>query len=377
VPGRIRLAVIALALPCLTLRAAAQTVGSLDAAVSRIGYNGIPGVTAYSLSPTFQLFRNNGSLLANGAFSGFTGGRWTFQGISIGSIFVPRNSDVQVELGGTLAGSVDDDGNKSAEALGQARLHFGSAGRGLWVGGGLGRGYDGISWQTIGLLEAAAWARLGDVTAVLSTSPNWVGSDLSFLDTQATARWVHGPIELSAYGGIRGWFKPEGADGTEWGGATLAVWLTRNLAIVGAGGSFPDDFAQGFPGGAYVSLSVRIANRRPPAPSGVAVQEYRLLRPLARPVVPSFKVTTMTAPARLVRVHAQHAMSVELAGDFTDWEPVALRRGDDGDWSAVIVIPKGTHRVNLRVDGGPWGVPPGIPALNDDFGGVVGVLVIE
>jgi Carbohydrate-binding module 48 (Isoamylase N-terminal domain). len=101
------------------------------------------------------------------------------------------------------------------------------------------------------------------------------------------------------------------------------------------------------------------------------------LRPLARPVVPSFKVTTMTAPARLVRVHAPHAMSVELAGDFTDWEPVALRRGDDDEWSAVIVIPKGTHRVNLRVDGGPWGVPPGIPALNDDFGGVVGVLVIE
>jgi hypothetical protein len=377
VPGRLRLAVIALALPLLTIRAAAQTVGSLDAGITRIGYNDVPGITAYSLSPTFQLFRPNASLLANGVFSRFNGGRWTLQGTTIGSIFVPRSSPVQVELGGTLAGSTDDDGNKSAEALGQARLHFGGARRGLWVGGGLGRGYDGATWETIGLIEAAGWARLGDVTAVVSASPNWVGHDLRFLDTQGTARLVHGPLEISAYGGIRSWFEPNGANGTEWGGATAAVWLNRHLAIVAAGGSFPDDFAQGFPGGSYVSLAFRIATRRPPAPTGVDVQEYRLLRPLARPAVPTFRVTTMTPPARLIRVNAPHAMSVEIAGDFTDWEPVALRRGDNGEWTTVIVIPKGTHRMNIRVDEGPWGVPPGIPAVNDDFGGVVGVLVIE
>jgi len=377
VPGRIRLAVIALALSVPTIRATAQTLGSLDAGVTRIGYNGVPALTAYSLAPTFQLFRANASLLANGVFSRFSDGRWTLEGTTIGSIFIPRSSAVQVELGGTLAGSTDDDGNKSAEVLGQARLHFGGARRGLWVGGGLGRGYDGTTWETVGLVEAAGWARLGDITAVLSATPNWIGNDLRYLDTQGTARLVHGPLELSAYGGIRRFFKPEGADGTEWGGATATVWLTRNLAIVAGGGSFPDDFAQGFPGGSYFSLSVRIATRRPPAPSGVEVQEYRLLRPLARPVVPSFKVTTMTAPARLVRVHAPGARSVEVAGDFTDWEPVGLRPGDDGNWTAVIVIPKGTHRMNLRVDDGPWGVPPGIPALNDDFGGVVGVLVVE
>lgn len=376
-PGRVCLALIALALSYPTTRAPAQAVGSLDAGITRVEYNDIPALTAYSLAPTFQLFRANGSLLANSVFSRFTDGRWTLQGTSIGSIFVPRGSAVQAELGGTLAGSVDDDGNKSGEALGQARLHFGGARRGLWVGGGLGRGYDGTAWQTLGLIEAAGWARIGDVTAVLSTSPNWVGSDLTFFDTQATARLVHGPLELSGYGGIRRWFEPSETPGSEWGGVTAAVWLTRNLAIVAGGGSFPDDLAQGFPGGKYISFSLRIATRRPPAPSGVAVQEYRLLRPLARPIVPSFKLTTMTAPARLVRVRAPNAMSVEVAGDFTDWEPVALRRGADGDWTAVIVIPKGTHRMNLRVDGGAWGVPPGIPALNDDFGGVVGVLVVE
>ncbi len=376
-PRCIRLAVLALVLSLPIARAAAQTVGSLDAGVSRIGYTALPGITAYSVSPAFQLFRPNASLLANGVFSRFGGGGWTLQGTTTGSMFVPRGSGVQAELGATLAGSVDDDGNKSVEVLGQIRLHWGGARRGLWVGGAVGRAWEGTVWETTGLAEAAGWARFGAVTAVLSASPNWVGPDLRFFDTQATARLVHGPLEIGAYGGFRSWFEPDGADGTVWGGATAAYWLSRRLAIVAAGGSYPADFAQGFPGASYLSLTIRIATRRPPTPSGVEAQEYRLLQPLARPVVPDFRVTTMTAPARLIRVRAPGATSVEVMGDFTDWEAVALRKGPRDEWTAVLVIPEGTHRMNLRVNQGTWGVPPGVPALNDDFGGIVGVLVIE
>jgi hypothetical protein len=377
VPRRIRLAVLVLVLPLPIARAAAQTVGSLDAGVSRIGYTDLPGITAYSVSPAFQLFRPNASVLANGVFSRFGGGGWTLQGTATGSVFVPRGSRVQAELGGTLAGSTDADGNKSAEALGQIRLHWGGARRGLWAGGAVGRAWEGTLWQTVGVAEAAAWARFGDVTAVLSASPNWVGRDLRFFDTQVTARLVHGSLELGAYAGIRSWFQPDGAEGTAWGGGTAAYWLNRRLAIVAAGGSYPADFSQGFPGAKYLSLTIRVATRRPPTPSGVEAQEYRLLQPLARPVVPDFRVTTMTAPARLLRVRAPGATSVEVMGDFTDWEPVALRNDARNEWSAVLVIPRGTHRMNLRVNQGTWGVPPGIPALDDDFGGVVGVLVIE
>jgi len=35
------------------------------------------------------------------------------------------------------------------------------------------------------------------------------------------------------------------------------------------------------------------------------------------------------------------------------------------------------YRVNLRVDGGPWIVPPGLPSVVDEFGGAVGILTIE
>jgi hypothetical protein len=377
VPRRICFAVLAIAPYLLTVRAAAQTVGSVDAGVTRIGYTDIPGITAYSLSPTFQLFRPNASLLADGVFSYFNGGGWTLQGTTVGSAFVPRASRVQAELGGTLSGSVDGDGNKSAELLGQARMHWGGARRGLWVGGGLGRGWDGTEWQTVGLVEAAGWARLGDLTMVLSAAPNWVGHDLRFLDGQTTARLVHGPLELGAYGGFRSWFAPNGANGTAWGGATAAYWLNQRLAIVVAGGSYPADFAQGFPGGTYLALTVRIATRRPPTASGVEAREYRLLQPIARPLVPDFRVSTTTAPERVVRLRAPGAKSVDIMGDFTDWEPIPLQKSDRDQWTVVIPIPKGTHRMNLRVDQGPWGVPPGVPLLDDDFGGVVGVLVIE
>ena len=102
-----------------------------------------------------------------------------------------------------------------------------------------------------------------------------------------------------------------------------------------------------------------------------------LLQPLARPVVPDFRVTTKRAPSRLVRLRAPGASSVEIMGDFTDWQPVALEKKGRDEWSVVVPIPNGTHRMNVRVNQGNWGVPPGIPVLDDDFGGVVGVLVVE
>jgi hypothetical protein len=109
----------------------------------------------------------------------------------------------------------------------------------------------------------------------------------------------------------------------------------------------------------------------------VEAQEYRLLQPLARPLVPAFRVTTISGATRLVRLRAPGAGSVEIMGDFTDWEPVPLQKSGRDEWKAAIPIPSGTHRINLRVNQGPWGVPPGMPVLDDDFGGVVGVLVVE
>jgi AMP-activated protein kinase-like protein len=375
---RLRLLVLSLASLCLVASlAAAQTAGSLDAGLTRVGYSDIPGITAYSLSPALQVFSPNASLVATGVFSEFQGGGWSLQGAANGSVFIPAGSHIQAELGTALSGSAPDSGAGTAALLGQGRLHLAGARHGLWAGGALGRTWDGITWRTTALVEAAGWARLGDATLVASTSPTWIGDSLRLLDTEATIRLVRGRVELGAYGGFRTWFEPADASGTAWGGASAAYWVTDHLAIVAAGGSYPADFGQGFPGGSYVALTIRVATRRPPAPSRVESREYRLLQPLARPVVPAFQITTVSGSDRLIRTHAPGASSVEIMGDFSEWRPIPLVRGAGDDWTVVVTITKGTHRMNLRVNGGDWGVPPGVTPLNDDFGGVVGVLLVE
>jgi hypothetical protein len=42
-----------------------------------------------------------------------------------------------------------------------------------------------------------------------------------------------------------------------------------------------------------------------------------------------------------------------------------------------VPIKKGKYQMNIRVDGGQWIVPPGLLSMADEFGGAIGLLVIE
>jgi len=69
--------------------------------------------------------------------------------------------------------------------------------------------------------------------------------------------------------------------------------------------------------------------------------------------------------------------TVEIMGDFTDWAPIPLiRRGRDL-WELLVPLNAGVHQINLRIDGGQWIAPPGVPTLKDGFNGEVGVLVVR
>jgi hypothetical protein len=56
------------------------------------------------------------------------------------------------------------------------------------------------------------------------------------------------------------------------------------------------------------------------------------------------------------RIYLPHAGSVELIGDFTDWQasPLAMERDDDGWWSADLPVQPGDHRFSYVVDGAYW-----------------------
>ena len=50
---------------------------------------------------------------------------------------------------------------------------------------------------------------------------------------------------------------------------------------------------------------------------------------------------------------APNATSVQLVGDFTQWQerPINLRKGLDGVWRTTVELPPGTHLYRFLVDG--------------------------
>jgi 1,4-alpha-glucan branching enzyme len=54
---------------------------------------------------------------------------------------------------------------------------------------------------------------------------------------------------------------------------------------------------------------------------------------------------------------ANHVKKVELAGDFTEWKPVAMKKQKAGGFSATMPVPGGNHEYKFVVDG-QWVVDP-------------------
>ena len=88
---------------------------------------------------------------------------------------------------------------------------------------------------------------------------------------------------------------------------------------------------------------------------------------------------TRTAEGVEFEVDFPNAGSVSLAGTFNDWDPNVLKlvKGDDGLWRATVRLEPGTYLYKFVVDG-TWTEDPGNPETVDDgYGGVNSVLVVE
>ena len=65
-----------------------------------------------------------------------------------------------------------------------------------------------------------------------------------------------------------------------------------------------------------------------------------------------------------------------LAGDFTNWEPVAMSRSGD-EWVASFPIASGVYRYAFRRSDGSWFVPESVAErVSDGFGGYSAVLIV-
>ncbi len=357
---------------------AAQTGATLGLSGTRVTYDGDITVSAFTVSPAVRVYRPRFTLDATGAFSQIDGGAWSLQGRIAGSAFTPRFGGFQLEYGARADGSTHEDQSEAGQVAGNIRLHRHGPTRGIWLGGEVGRSWDGVDGRTLVSGQVGAWTTIGPGTFIATVTPAAIGESFRFTNLEAAGRVSVGSLELTAFGGLRAWGRPSDAETDGWGGASATWWLNNHLALVGAAGTYPPDFAQGFPGGRYATLSLRLATQRPTMRQTLARLYPRLAPPVARPVVPDFEVRHAAGEGQwTIRVRIADIQRLEIMGDFTDWVPVDLTRVDRDHWSVTLPIVSGTHRMNLRVDGGAWGVPPGVTVLKDEFGDAVGLLTVQ
>jgi hypothetical protein len=150
--------------------------------------------------------------------------------------------------------------------------------------------------------------------------------------------------------------------------------------LTASGGAYPVDLTQGFPGGRFVSLALRFASGRKHSEPTILIDSARFQPTAAVNSVPDLSgFSAETQPGGFVQfgVRAPGARTVELTGDFTSWIPVQLQPSDNGAWIARLPIQPGKYEMNMRIDAGKWFVPAGLLSESDEFGGTVGILVVE
>jgi hypothetical protein len=369
-----------LAIVGFAARASAQRVTSaLDLSGTNVWYADSLRSGGASVSPSLRVDWTRATLNASADIARLAGQGLSAQGAIAPSVFTPSFGSLVGELTGSAGGSTHADGSHTGQALASARAYAMRGRGGLWVGAGGGGTWDGVVWRDVRQAEGGAWFEQAGMMTLASVAPVAVQDTIRYTDVQAAWRYPLGSYELGATAGVRAGSVGTAVGGSSraWGSVSVVAWFARGMAIVASGGSYPVDFTQGYPGGHFVTVALRVGMRPPQAapataPGGAPENSSSAVGANAK----SFDVRT-TAKGRELRVYAPAARSIEINADFTSWQPVSLARGDDGWWTVTRAVAVGTYQINLRVDGGPWVAPPGLLTTKDEFGGVVGILTIE
>ena len=341
-------------------------------------YDGFRRSGAASLTPTLTWERPGSAVSARGTYLRFESGRRSLQGLVAASLFTPPSllpHRWRGELSVSAGGSSYAHFASFWHATGEARLHLVEGGRGAWIGGTAGRTSYGHAPRPVAAVGAGVWVRRTWVT-VAASATRWIVGDTAYSDIGSTAHASRGRFELD--GSVASRVSSRGAGHGAYGEASATFTLGERAAVFVSGGRYPTDPVSGSVAGRYVSAGLRLRTA--------------LLRPRVNPDprLPSRSLAsgdggagftarlevqpTPDGAARVI-VHALAETTVELAADFTDWQPVALRRTGADVWEAVLHVPRGVHRVNLRIDGGRWTAPAGT-AHEDEFGGEVGIVAV-
>ncbi|MEX2178233.1 MAG: glycogen-binding domain-containing protein [Gemmatimonadaceae bacterium] len=309
--------------------------------------------------------------------------RVVFTGLSVGRL--------RLSVEGRLAGDPTPpaDGSSAAAAI-ATRIGAG----GLWLGASTGRGGGG--GPTIG-----AWRMIRSAVLTLTTTSRSVAESrfvfssrqVVFFDTISTdsvVRVERTEYDSSSATGMRRWSEMEArmdwgagrllvsaalagrkrVDSTHrrvWGRVNATVQLEPRVALLASAGTMsiaPPSSGQ-LAGFASVGLRFSRGYVREPLPAPV------------RPVPTSLAFHRVEQGHYRITLRVPGARAVEVAGEFNGWTPVVLEETAPNQWEVTLALTPGLYRMNVRVNGDAWTAPPGVPAMDDEFNGRVGVVTVR
>jgi hypothetical protein len=177
-------------------------------------------------------------------------------------------------------------------------------------------------------------------------------------------------VMLQATGGLR--FGGDGGTAStpaQWLWSEMELPVRHGLSLLLAGGVQPRRPELAQPGGRFARFGLRFdLGAAPPAPVAAPPPES----------VAHYTVVALEPDRYMLRLHVPDARAVNMRGDVTDWEVVAMHRVADNraEWETELLAPPGLYHISISVDGGPWIVPEGLAPVPDGFGGATGLLTL-
>jgi hypothetical protein len=213
----------------------------------------------------------------------------------------------------------------------------------------------------IGPRYAATWTsaprRADRAVQVFARSSPLRVADAVIRDDEVGVAVVIGPVAVRGRLGRRD-APSERLDYVQW---SAGVDVTRQLVLEVSGGQYPSDRLSGALGGRYLTTGLSLRFGGPPRPRAIRV----------RGVAPPTRGITRLA------IEAPGAFSVEVAGDWNEWQRVPAHRADGDVWYVDLPLAPGEYRYTFLVDGKDWRVPKGAVAADDGFGSKVAWVTVR
>ncbi len=387
--------ILCLAFSAWASPAAAQLAGTLDMGAGTYRPDrAIPGGIA-SIVPSLRYRSGALELSAIGVYSDAPAGRWNFQGGTAASVATPALGIFQLEAMGQAEWTSHYRVRGTTLFTGGLRAYLtpGSGAR-AWLGRSYGQASSLGTRRPLQRSEFGGSARLGSVHLEFSVANTTVDRSLMFgpadprggdtltsspvpntqrqvervalTDMVLSGRWRISSLDFDASLGRR--FSRNTAETTIWG-LSASRGIAPSLALVAAAGRAGSDPVTSVPGARYFALGLRLkVGSQAIAPPAAAARTT---------ATTPFRIGPALAAGREIVIRVADARAVELAGDFTDWKPVALQPWGEDGWRALLPISPGLHRLAIRIDGGAWRAPPGTRPIASEFGGEVAEVVVE